>query len=149
MDKGDSGSIFDEAARARKKKRLLRKKKLDPSHAPAPKTSSSATVPMDDEFKEMFAKMRDMREDLEGRVLDLYAKAGVSRTVAETFFADAKNVPVEKKSVIENEIAKLEKQLTDILGTRTKKVTQQFKEDKDSDKRKKKLIGQRRKWLQM
>lgn len=152
MEKDDSGSIFDKATDWSKKKRLLKKKKVKPPSSSSlqsanPRSHSKGSL--DSEFTEMFDKMKRMREDLEAQMLDLYAKVGVSRAIAEEFFGDPKNVPEMKKSEIDNEINKLEGQLDKILGPRAQKITKEFKAAKEGDKRKNKMVGQRRKWMQM
>lgn len=151
MEKDDSGSLFDKAAEMERKRRLLKKKKKRPEGSSAPKSPSPTVVQSEqpDEFKDMFKRMREMRDDLEGQMLDLYSKVGVSRAIADEFFSNSQNVPPRKKEEIDNEISKLESQLTKILGVRAKKVTQQYKEAKEGEKRKQKSIGQRRKWIQM
>lgn len=150
MENEDSGSIFDEASAMARKKRLLKKKKKRPPSPPASKPSATATQPnLDDEAVSMLNRMRQLRNDLEGKMLDLYSVAGVSSTIVEEFFSNPRNLPPEKKEAIEKDVAKLETELSDVLGKRAKRVSQKFQESKQSDKRKKKSIGQRRKWLQM
>lgn len=150
MEKEDSGSIFDEASAMARKKRLLKKKKKRPPPSAAAKPSATATEPLlDEETASMFERMREMRNDLEGKMLDLYSVAGVSRSVVEEFFSNPRNLSSEKKEQIEKDLSKLETELSNVLGKRAKRVSQKFQESKQSDKRKKKSIGHRRKWLQM
>jgi predicted phage gp36 major capsid-like protein len=151
MEKDDSGSLFDKAAEIERKRRLLKKKKKRAEEHSAPRSSASATAQPQktDEFSEMFQRMREMRDDLEGQMLDLYSKVGVSRAIAEEFFSNSENIPASQKSSIDNDISKLEAQMTKILGVRVKKATQHIREAKETDKRKQKSIGQRRKWIQM
>lgn len=149
MEKDDSGSIFDRASELSKKKRLLKKKKVKPSSSQSGNARSSAKSTLPDEFREMFDKMRQMREDLEGKMHEIYTKVGVSRAVAEQFFADPKNISESKKAEIDSDINKLEGQLVRILGPGATKVAKEFKSAKEGEKRKTKSIGQRRKWIQM
>lgn len=152
MEKDDSGSIFDRASDLSKKRRLLQKKKKKPEPAlPAQKFQSmiEAEPKGNPEVTSMFTRMREMQEDLEAKMLELYSKIGVSRTIAEEFFNDPKNMASRKKEEIDNQIIKLEEQMTKILGVRAKQVAKQFKTTKESEKRTQKFIGQRRKWLKM
>lgn len=147
MEKDDSGSLFDKAAEIERRRRLLKKKKRAESSA-AVKSVEQRPI-QEDEFSEMFSRMRQMRDDLEGQMLDLYSKAGVSRSTVDEFISDPKNVPESKQQEIEQEVARLEAQLAKILGARAKKVSQKVQEEKQGEKRKHKMIGQRRKWIQM
>lgn len=108
-----------------------------------------ANVELDDEMKEIFSKMRKMRDDLEAKMLDVYESKAINQDILNQYLKEEKEPPPGIKKKTDQQLTELKNQVQKILGKKADMGVEKVKDKKKSSSRKKKFIGKRQNWLEM
>ncbi len=120
--------------------------------AALPQAPSSVGASLDyDALKQTFRKVQEMRDELDRGVEKVYAQTGwtkdqVTRMLDNPSYYQATNVNEEdlllRRKTLKQELIKL-------IGSDTIEAQEETDKAKDVEKRKRKLMGSRRNWLNM
>lgn len=120
-----------------------------PSAAPQPSAVGAA---LDyDTLKQTFRKVQEMRDELDRSVENVYAQTGwtkdqITRMLDNPSYYQAPGVNAEDLLLRRRT---LKKELEKIAGAETIQAQEDAEKAKEIDKRKRKLMGSRRNWLNM
>jgi len=139
---GESFNIFDPKAHASKKP-----VKKEPSSSPKP-AARPGPLPSDDELRHELLKIHSMHDDLNVKLGELHDRIGYSRDDFDAYFSNSANFTTEEWGKIQSEKDRVASQLGLGKAERTK-LTKKHQGDKLSKERKGKMLGGRKRWLDM
>jgi len=149
MGEQSPGNIFDEAGRKHQKSPLRKEKREKRLAKPISPSSKNKPVSADEDVLNMFKRMREIQDSINGKMLDIFEKSKLPQEKVEGFLKEPVGLPEQKKAQIDHEMQKLESEVKKTLGAKATTGAKQVQAKKEEIKRKKKFIGKRRNWLEM
>lgn len=142
-------NIFEEAGKWFGEKK---KKKVKPAHIPKQETiappPATPALP-DEEVGSIFKRIREMDQDLQKRIQRICQLSGMSKEELESYIEDPKNFRADQWKKMQEEKEEYEAKIVTGLGMEAKTRSQGIKKKKLDKDRKGKMLGARKKWLQM
>ncbi|MDP1836049.1 MAG: hypothetical protein Q8K75_09020 [Chlamydiales bacterium] len=149
MSSGDS--IFSIAGNQGGKGKPKPKPELTPAPVPRPIFEKSAE-PMDDEaLDNAFRKVREMQDDLERNLDNVYAKTGWNKSVITSMLDNPgfyKDLDTNYESA-QHQRQAMKGEIDNMVGAGAVNALESREKKKEQDRTKRKTLGSRRNWLNM
>ncbi len=145
-------SIFDEASKRPKKKKVVEKKKsfklfddIPPSNA----RGAYKELGVEPEMKEIFGKIDNMRQEIVTKMENVFQKGGISQDELGEYLHNPDNFSDQEWKFVSGRRDEIMNDLWKLVGKNTKEVHKKKKKKKVSGERKRKTLGSRKKWIPM